>query len=441
MSNMISFRNVGLFKEANVEFKGLTVLAGENDTGKSTIGRLIFSIVKAEQFSKDKFFKENRNRFIELKLNEIKSFMKILSLKYEPEFENIKREIFFSLKESNSLSTTRKLDSFQKLESKIRETVQKLENKGINTKFIFLNFAKIKEALYDQKFKHKFRNLVLKRMITTNFMDSIVNKFSKEKEAVIEYGNGKILITEHLPNEIFVSKFDRFTHFKDATIIETPVVLQIGDVLSRISYEFTYKDKQWETYPYTFRDLILKIFKFRREIDIPEEEEKKKELIEALLNIMPGKVEYEDGALRYSYKEKSFHILSTATGIKSFAIIYFLLQRGFLTSYKSILIVDEPEIHLHPRWQIEYAKFLVELVKHGTFVLVNTHSPYIVEAIEVFSKKEKIHDRVKFYLSEKVERDEEVFCELKDVTFSTEEIYQKLYIPLEELERISVEYD
>ena len=60
----IIFKNIGFFKEAELELKGLTVLAGENDTGKSTLGRLIFSIVKAEHFSKERFFRENRNRFI-----------------------------------------------------------------------------------------------------------------------------------------------------------------------------------------------------------------------------------------------------------------------------------------------------------------------------------------------------------------------------------------
>jgi len=433
----IIFKNIGFFKEAELELKGLTVLAGENDTGKSTLGRLIFSMVKAEHFSKERFFRENRNRFINLKFNEIKAFLKILKIGYENKIEEIKKKVFKILKSKNKEQF--KKQQFKEVEKEINFIINQVKKNEINVESLLQNFEKIKEAFDENGFKVKFRNLVLKRMITTNFKDSIVSKFSNVNEARIEYENGKIVINAQSEDDIFVLRFDNFFYFKDATIIETPVVLQIGDVLSRISYEFTYKDEQWENYPYTFRDLILKIFKFKRDIDISEEEEKKTELIKILLNILPGKVEYKEGSLKYYYKTHSFNILSTATGVKSFAILYLLLQRGFLTSYKNILIVDEPEIHLHPRWQIEYAKFLIELVKRGTFVLVNTHSPYIVEAIETFRKKEKILDRIKFYLSEKYENNGEVFCVLKDVTSSTEEIYQKLYIPLEELEQIAIE--
>lgn len=38
----ISVRNVGALRKADVEIKGLTVIAGENNTGKSTIGKALF---------------------------------------------------------------------------------------------------------------------------------------------------------------------------------------------------------------------------------------------------------------------------------------------------------------------------------------------------------------------------------------------------------------
>ena len=43
----IKIENVGIIKHADVKLNGLTVIAGENDSGKSTVGKLIFSIVKA----------------------------------------------------------------------------------------------------------------------------------------------------------------------------------------------------------------------------------------------------------------------------------------------------------------------------------------------------------------------------------------------------------
>ena len=42
----LHLKNNGKIKEADVEIGGLTVLAGENDTGKSTVGKVLFSIIK-----------------------------------------------------------------------------------------------------------------------------------------------------------------------------------------------------------------------------------------------------------------------------------------------------------------------------------------------------------------------------------------------------------
>jgi predicted ATPase len=47
----ISIKNIGSLPKAKIIFEGLTVIAGENDTGKSTIGKLLFSIIKADNMA------------------------------------------------------------------------------------------------------------------------------------------------------------------------------------------------------------------------------------------------------------------------------------------------------------------------------------------------------------------------------------------------------
>ena len=54
----LSIKNTGIIILAKVDINGLTIIAGENDAGKSTIGKLMFSIVKAfSRFEQD--FGEN----------------------------------------------------------------------------------------------------------------------------------------------------------------------------------------------------------------------------------------------------------------------------------------------------------------------------------------------------------------------------------------------
>ena len=62
------------------------------------------------------------------------------------------------------------------------------------------------------------------------------------------------------------------------------------------------------------------------------------------------------------------------------------------------MVLDEPEVHLHPKWQLEMAKVIVELVKNGMKILVNTHSPYMIEALQRYSELEKVNSD--FYLAE-----------------------------------------
>lgn len=40
----LSLKNIGKIDEAEIEINGITVIAGENDTGKSTVGRALFSV-------------------------------------------------------------------------------------------------------------------------------------------------------------------------------------------------------------------------------------------------------------------------------------------------------------------------------------------------------------------------------------------------------------
>ncbi|RUM60027.1 MAG: hypothetical protein DSY66_05160, partial [Persephonella sp.] len=42
-------KNVGKFKEVDLIIDGITVIGGENNTGKSTISKTLFSIIKAYQ--------------------------------------------------------------------------------------------------------------------------------------------------------------------------------------------------------------------------------------------------------------------------------------------------------------------------------------------------------------------------------------------------------
>lgn len=67
-------------------------------------------------------------------------------------------------------------------------------------------------------------------------------------------------------------------------------------------------------------------------------------------------------------------------------------QDAFLSDPKRFrcdaLILSCPENGLHPEKQIQYAEKIVGIQKElGILVVLNTNSPYFVEAIELYTRK------------------------------------------------------
>ena len=136
------------------------------------------------------------------------------------------------------------------------------------------------------------------------------------------------------------------------------------------------------------------------------------------------------GEWAYRQEDEEIFLKNLSTGLKTFVILKYLLQKGKL-SFGSTIILDEPEIHVHPEWQLVLAELIVLMNKEfQVHILLNTHSPYFLRAIEVYSRKHGIADKCEYYLSELVgDR-----AEIKNVTGDTELIYKKLWIPLQKLE-------
>lgn len=76
-----------------------------------------------------------------------------------------------------------------------------------------------------------------------------------------------------------------------------------------------------------------------------------------------------------------------AAGMKVFGILKQLVRNGFIKG-NSLVMLDEPEVHLHPTWQNTLAKLIVLLAKDmGVKVLMTTHSPQLLLALQAASEE------------------------------------------------------
>ncbi len=110
------------------------------------------------------------------------------------------------------------------------------------------------------------------------------------------------------------------------------------------------------------------------------------------------------GEWRYVRKDgATFQYPDCAEGIKALAPLQVLDSYGLLDS-NTLLILDEPEVHLHPQWIVKCAESLVNLVaERRVRVLVASHSPYLIQALQRFAAQALGKGQFRFYLAEEAE--------------------------------------
>ena len=162
------------------------------------------------------------------------------------------------------------------------------------------------------------------------------------------------------------------------------------------------------------------------------------EVEKLIKEILGGEIRKENGEL-FFVKENGFksHMKNTSSGVKQVAIIQTLLNNNELEP-NSFLIMDEPEVNLHPEWQIKFAKILVLLVKElDLSIYIASHSPFFIEAIELYSQYYDLIDDSYFYLTQKAEGYQYDIVSVD--SNNLEEIYRNLGEPYNILDGIKMD--
>jgi predicted ATPase len=89
----------------------------------------------------------------------------------------------------------------------------------------------------------------------------------------------------------------------------------------------------------------------------------------------------EAGDLRFTPDDskKELEIHTTSSTVKSLSPLVFYLRH--IAIKNDFIIIDEPELNLHPDNQRKIARFMGRLVQEGFKILVSTHSDYIVREL------------------------------------------------------------
>lgn len=426
----LNIKNFAKIKEADIVIDGITVIAGENNTGKSTIGKVLFSLFNALSDIDEKISDERLKEIEVTNQRIIWSYVSSVGVSRSSAWraaincaKSIKDQIQnrWNEKEIDLQEIIRQILARLNGELKIPTDFDWTELIGEvyeNTKEV-LNLS---EDVIIREFISRYFNQVFHSQI-----QSVSDKINSDASLILDIkGKKEWILFEKNYCKKFMGELD-IVH--KAIYIDNPFVI---DELSKFNdldvMNETLKNLLYRSYNESNMDGIIESVRVK---------EKLADIFEMLQQVVDGEILLDQNEEFYlkGNDDEIISVHNLSTGMKSFIILKMLLEKGCLKN-KDVVVLDEPEIHLHPQWQIAYAELIVLLQKQFDLsVVVTTHSPYFVDAINLFSCKYETDSKVNFYLSIL----EEEAAVMENVTDNIDLIYKKMASPIQMLDTLRYE--
>ncbi len=98
-----------------------------------------------------------------------------------------------------------------------------------------------------------------------------------------------------------------------------------------------------------------------------------------------------------AYEDQVEYLRPTNMGF-GFSYTLPIIVAALMAEPGTMLIIENPEAHLHPAGQSQIAQFLCKVAQKGVQVIIETHSDHILNGIRISVKKEKIsHEEVNIH--------------------------------------------
>jgi predicted ATPase len=405
----LKIKSLGNIKNATLVIKDLTVFVGKNNTNKSWTAYSIHALCSdyfMSRYSIDLIFYRRKNLKIRKEIfQEYLKRAEVHAKKLQNRNEFFKKEdisFFKELLKDYAKFVSLRFHDFLSVE---RET---LGNCQFSLQFNFLENRKLLDAVNDNFLsfleQNKFKVMSLFGM--ESFVKFLVKAIMKyllgnpfglpaERNTLITFSNlitlgeANIDIYSNLVNKMeeLVKKLEDISERKQRN----------QDILDSIRFLVTNLKILHENYSYRYPRPVVEFKDFSQRLPSLRymDGDINRKLIELFQTIIDGYLKVEDGTITYNfYKQKeelSVPIMLSSSMVKSLSGLHAYLK--YRAKKSDLLIVDEPEMNLHPEAQAKLIEFIAIMVNKGIKVLLTTHSPYIVDhlvnLIEAKNSKKK----------------------------------------------------
>ena len=397
MAFKVKIKNIGKLEDAEVCIGQFTVFAGPNNTGKSFVSKLLYSIFNAMNAN---HVATHLNNLIEpIKLDLLGTNLWVPygkdNLSWLPALKNEAKKLEALVKVASADELDDLIPALISQTEKIQELVDTtLMNIGHRTDLEDIkNFLSgLKEELHQTKAENFIVAGIgyeLSQNLIQNFqvpnVSDLIGVEGTPSEVVVEDFGKFAFLDEGVRFEIDRSWVKQLQQYSRVIYLESPVYWKLKTALEDTrDYSVNFGNRErLSGVPGYFYDLARALkYEYTGDIAFP--------VVYAKLtskNVMGGKIAIsETGNLSFQENGNNFSLPVTAMGIANLGILALLIERKVLDK-GTFLFIDEPEAHLHPAWQVVMAESLFELSRQGVNVVIATHSADILQWLDVHVKK------------------------------------------------------
>ena len=377
--------NFGPISRAEIEIKPLTVLIGKNGSGKSMLAQLIYTLMDLRNHAPYLMFPiiissqkigEISKRIKSVEEMTPHSLVKMIGdaiigclTPYLSEALRglLERNFAMELKSLvNLYSDHVRVECFYSEHSVLEFTISK--DGDLSTKFnVEMVDELINEVLTDERVK-RFVDIALHSKEERDFVDAVIMMVG---ERILEHALPKRPISSafYIPAGR-AGLLEGYEAVSSALIALAPTAPLRGifmPPLPGMASEFYSLLLRLKGKRGSFSE-VAELFKDLIEGDIVFEE----------LEVPKGKSKM---VYRFKFKDKesSIDLIHAASMVKELSPIYLVLRE--LVDEGDLLIIEEPESHLHPAAQIRLMEIFARLVNEGLRILITTHSDIVLREL------------------------------------------------------------
>lgn len=382
-----TFKNLGYVKEGSIELADLTIICGPNNAGKTYLSYAIYGFLKHFPIYQKPGFRIGKTTLM-IEPEAIEELIKVGTLSVD--LMDFFRHINLLFKKS-SQSFSQDLEQFFSAPSELFNLAEMAFSfadfqPDFTKQFTHLANVGTGRIYFEKSQDSRTMQITLQQSgdnpwsvdVLHNLVSSIITEYTCAKALPRPF----VITSERTGIALFYKELDIHRNAIVEQLVNskpdqnTNMLVLVGSAYSR--YAEPIKDNINTIRDY---DQLNKQKSFLRR----DEKNRYKPVFDALQSIMGGNFKSTDNQVLYRPKkirgqdEILIPVYLASSSVKSLFLLDFYIN--CLAVAGDLLVIDEPELNLHPDNQRKMAGLLARLVNSGVKVLITTHSDYLIREI------------------------------------------------------------